>query len=51
VLTVCIRLTLDANNVIQGGQADMSSVKITGVTNRGTRRTALLMIGFLTLAK
>jgi hypothetical protein len=45
------RLTLDANNVIQGGQADMSSVKITGVTNRGTRRTALLMIGFLTLAK
>jgi hypothetical protein len=45
------RLTLDANSVIQGGKADMSSVKITGVTSRGTRRTALLMIGFLTLAK
>lgn len=45
------RLTLDASSVIQGGKADMSTVKITGVTNRGTRRTALLMIGFLTLAK
>lgn len=45
------RLTIDANNMIQGGKGDLSSVKITGVTNRGTRRTALLMIGFLTLAK
>jgi len=45
------RLTIDANNVIQGGKADMSTVKVTGVTSRGTRRTALLMIGFLTLAK
>jgi hypothetical protein len=47
------RLTLDANNRIQGGKADadLSSVKITGVNSRGTRRTALLMIGFLTLAK
>lgn len=45
------RLTLDANNMIQGGKGDLSTVKITGVTNRGTRRTALLMIGFLTLAK
>lgn len=45
------RLTIDADSVIQGGKADMSSVTITGVTNRGTRRTALLLIGFLTLAK
>lgn len=45
------RLTIDANNMIQGGKGDLSTVKITGVTNRGTRRTALIMIGFLTLAK
>jgi len=45
------RLTIDANNTLQGGKGDLSTVKITGVTNRGTRRTALIMIGFLTLAK
>lgn len=43
--------TIDANNVIQGGKVDLTRVKLTGVTNRGTRRTALLMLGMLTLAQ
>lgn len=45
------RLTLDAKGAIQGAAGDVSSIRITGVTNEGTRRTALLMIGFITLAK
>jgi len=46
-----VRLTLDANSVVQGAPTDMSALKITGVNSRGTRRTALLLIGFMTLAK
>ncbi len=45
------KFTIDANGVIQGGKVDLTRVKLTGVTNRGTRRTALLMLGILTLSQ
>jgi len=37
------------DGTLKGGKVDTSSVAITGVTTRGTRRTALLMIGFILL--
>lgn len=42
-----LRITFDDQNVIRGAKTDLSMTKVKGVTNRGTRRTALLMLGFM----